>query len=329
MSSGRTSGFQDPCDPAPRGSHGECVTIAGDPPLVTGGEHVGTLVVMRYPTKLFAKAADHTYVECAGGGRGWSCWGGKTNGTELRRATGSTRRADAIAEPDERANITCYLINGVCHQAANRILRPANITVRDARGYPLSEALYTAYGRQLFWPCRGGDYQHPNVVGDLPECAPAEPTAAEDEAPTEADELDRAYLEDAQVIYDRYTAAMSAAEEAQEPPDRIRSEFHLMLFAHMLDFRLGAIMEDTTRDRLLRVRGETEERQLSVESAYAGGELREPAALVSAVNSLTIDFQQQIAEHTTDAQYEALFELPKAELIVLADPDIMSEGLGA
>lgn len=167
------------------------------------------------------------------------------------------------------------------------------------------------------------------MVGDLPECAPAEPTAAEDKAPTEADELDRAYLEDAQVIYDRYTAAMSAAEEAQEPPDRIRSEFHLMLFAHMLDFRLGAIMEDTTRDRLLRVRGETEERQLSVESAYAGGELREPAALVSAVNSLTIDFQQQIAEHTTDAQYEALFELPKAELIVLADPDIMSEGLGA
>src|SRR5947199_331551 len=82
------------------------------------------LVVMHYPTDLFADAADHTYVKCEGGGRAWACWGGKTGGKELRRATGSTQRADAIAERDEKASITCYLINGVCHQAANRILLP-------------------------------------------------------------------------------------------------------------------------------------------------------------------------------------------------------------
>ena len=44
---------------------------------------MGTLVVMRYPTRLFADAADHTYVECAGGGKAWGCWGGKTGGTAL------------------------------------------------------------------------------------------------------------------------------------------------------------------------------------------------------------------------------------------------------
>jgi hypothetical protein len=288
---------------------------------------MGTLVVMRYPTTLVANAADHTYVECAGGGRGWSCWGGKSGGTELRRATGSTARADAIAEPNERAKITCYLVNGVCHQAANRILMPAAITVNGARGYPLSEALYTVYGRQGFWPCRGGFHQHPDVDGDLPECAPAEPPAAEEE-PTEADQLDRAYLEGALAIYLRYTEAMGAAEDAPAPPDEIRAEFHLALFAHMLDSRLQPIMEDTTRDRLLDVRRETERKQLAVESKYANEQLR-GRELVEAVNSLTIDFQQQVAENTTDAQYEALFELPKEEQIVLADPEVTGEGLGA
>ena len=288
---------------------------------------MGTLVVMRYPTKLFANAADHTYVECAGGGRGWSCWGGKSGGTELRRATGSTARADAIAEPDERANITCYLINGVCHQAANRILRPAGITVRGARGYPLSQALYTVYGRQGIWPCRGRDDQHPGVHGDLPECASADASGAEEE-PSEADQLDRAYLEGELAIYQRYSQAMGVAEDAPRPPDEIRAEFHLALFAHMLDFRLQPAMEDTTRARLLDVRRETERKQLAVESEYASEQLRGPD-LVEAVNSLTIDFQQQIAENTTDAQYVALFELPKEEQIVLADPEIMSEELGA
>lgn len=66
-------------------------------------------------------------VACGTLGKVWGCWGGKTGGTALRRAPGSTLRADRIAEPDERAGITCYLINGVCHQAANRILLPAGI----------------------------------------------------------------------------------------------------------------------------------------------------------------------------------------------------------
>src|SRR5215831_11686284 len=64
---------------------------------------MGDLVAKRYPTRLFANLADHTYVECGTGGKAWACWGGKTGGTELRRATGSTVRADEIAEPGEHA----------------------------------------------------------------------------------------------------------------------------------------------------------------------------------------------------------------------------------
>lgn len=96
---------------------------------------MGTLMVMTYPTNLLAKAADHTYVQCGTGNKAWGCWGGN----ELRRGTGSTNRADKIAQPDEKAGIKCYLINGVCHQAANRILISAGITVRGARGYNVSE----------------------------------------------------------------------------------------------------------------------------------------------------------------------------------------------
>src|SRR5262245_20987312 len=87
---------------------------------------MGVLIAKKYPTNLFAKLADHTYVECGTGRKAWSCWGGKTGGTEFRRDLGSTLQADQIAEPNERGGITCYLINGVCHQAANRILLPAN-----------------------------------------------------------------------------------------------------------------------------------------------------------------------------------------------------------
>src|SRR5215470_17682530 len=106
---------------------------------------MGTLVAMRYPTVLALGAADHTYVRCGTGGKAWGCWGGKTGGSFLRSGPGSTNRADAIAEPNEHAGVTCYLVNGVCHQAANRILLPAAITVTGARGYSVSTAMYGVY----------------------------------------------------------------------------------------------------------------------------------------------------------------------------------------
>ena len=52
---------------------------------------MGTLIAKKYPTKLFLKAADHTYVECGTGGKAWSCWGGKTGGTAFNSGTGTTR----------------------------------------------------------------------------------------------------------------------------------------------------------------------------------------------------------------------------------------------
>jgi hypothetical protein len=85
---------------------------------------MGILIGKAYQTQMFFGLADHTYVECITGKEGWSCWGGKTGGREIVRGTGSTKQANVIATSNERAGITCYGINGVCHQAANRILWP-------------------------------------------------------------------------------------------------------------------------------------------------------------------------------------------------------------
>ena len=84
---------------------------------------MGTLIAMHY--SIAGGLADHTYVKCSTDNAAWRCFGEQTGGNPLRRGDGSTMRADKIAGPNEDGNLNCYLINGVCHQAANRILLPA------------------------------------------------------------------------------------------------------------------------------------------------------------------------------------------------------------
>jgi hypothetical protein len=275
---------------------------------------VGILVVKAYPTTLFAEAADHTYVECGTGTVGWSCWGGKTGGTAVRQAGGSTIRANDIAEPKERAGITCYLINGVCHQAANRILLSAGITVDGVRGYALSNALYGTYGRASRWPCRAPFNQHPTTTGDLPACV-VPPTAVSAPTRSDLDEADARYLAGVLAIYrefDRVFVAPVAREE--------RENFHLQLFAHMVDFFLGSGLGDR-RQELIEIRRDTEQRQQQVEEQVTSDEPLGPD-LIQEVNDLTLDFQTNLAQISTDQEYEQLLQLPKEERIVLADPEV-------
>lgn len=273
---------------------------------------MGTLVVKAYPTTLFRKAADHTYVECGTGAVGWSCWGGKTGGMAVRQASGSTVRANDIAEPNERAGITCYLINGVCHQAANRILLPAGITVNGVRGYPLSNALYGTYGRGGTWPCMAPFNQHPTTTGDLPSCV-APPTVISAPLRTDQDETDARYLAGILAIYREYDRVFVARVAREE-----RERFHLQLFAYMVDFYLGSGLGDR-RQELIEVRRHTEQRQQEVED-QTDGPLR--PGLIQEVNDLTLDFQANLAQVTTDDEYERLLQLPKEERIVLADPGV-------
>jgi hypothetical protein len=290
---------------------------------------MGALVAFRYPTQLFLKLADHTYVACSTLGKAWGCWGGKTGGTELRRAPGSTRRADAIAEPNERAGITCYLVNGVCHQAANRILLPAGITVQGARGYSVSSALFGTYGRPrgILGFCRAPFDRHAGVSGDLDACIEAaRPRDAEDggtpDATDSGNPRERVYLERTLELY----ADSEKRFEAFAGVDEI-VRFQLAQFDLFLDYKLGDDPQHREfaatggRDALMRIREETEHERLAAEQRFSdSGDIE---AFRRDDDELTLRFQNQVGKVLDGARYTALLDLEKGDDVTLADPEIL------
>ncbi len=312
-----------------------CEPCLVDSPSEKGGGRMGILVAKNYSTSLFARAADHTYVECSTGAKAWSCWGGKTGGTVLRRAVGSTKRADAIAEPNERAGIKCYLINGVCHQAANRILLPARITVHRARGYSVSLAMFGAYGRVGIWPCHAPFNKHPGSGADLPECVPSGADAELDDlVSTVTDQLDWNYVREELALYEQHLdlftvpRPMTQASAGTFGAFRDAVEvFHLRLFLHMLDHYLGPRLGANLRDRLLAIRRGIETRRMKLEVDYAAGTVA-GYEFATLFNQITLAFQDQMADAMTNGQYQTLFRLNKDERVILADPEISKAVFG-
>lgn len=282
---------------------------------------MGTLIAMAYPTEMFANLADHTYVKCGTGRKAWGCWGGKTGGHQLRSGTGSTKRADCIAKPDEKAGIKCYLINGVCHQAANRILLPARITVRGARGYSISEALFGTYGRVGYWPCKSPFDKCPRVTGDLPECIPAKAKLTAEAVPLSTpDKLDWHYINGVLRLYDEATTTLKSRSVTAPQA----TAFHLKLFMYMAEFHLGPMLDKTLGKRLKQVRGNTEKARMKIEKPFAEGETG-VKEFAKSFDQLTLDFQDEMANAMTQEQYLTLFDLKPGERIVLADQRIVSE----
>jgi hypothetical protein len=286
---------------------------------------MGTLKVMAYRTTLFAKLADHTYVECGTGRKAWSCWGGKTGGRELRRGTGSTKRANSIAGKDEKAGIKCYLVNGVCHQAANRILLPAGITVRGARGYTISESLFGTYGRVGVWPCKSPFNKYPSVTGDLRECADAKrikytAKVLESRSLGAEDKLDWHYIKGVLNIYNEANTILKAKSVTAAQA----KSFHLKLFMYMAEFNLGSMLDGTLAKRLKQVRGETEKSWSKIERPFAAAET-DTDEFVAEFNRLTLNFQDEMANALTPEQYFTLFDLKPSERVILADPNIVSK----
>lgn len=288
---------------------------------------MGTLVAKRYPAKIppVGKVADHTYVECGTGKKGWKCFGGKSGGSAFRQGHGSTKQANRIGGSDEDGGLRCYLINGVCHQAANRTLYPASITVEGARGYGVSQAMFSTYGRLGALACKSPFNKYEDVSGDLAQCVSGDVDNRLEEAYrlSARDQLDAAELRAIQTMYQRYgmfddhKVAAVSAEEAEE--------FHVQLFAVMAQFRLANLLGDAQLERLLSIRRGIEQRHMDIEKRHAAGAL-EGSALAVAVNALTIDLQEQFARELTDAQYESLLGLRKGDLIVLADPEVIPYG---
>ena len=287
---------------------------------------MGRLVVRRYPTKLFLKLADHTYVECGTGVKGWSCWGGKTGGSFLRDGLGSTKRANAIAEENERAGITCYLINGVCHQAANRILIPADITVDGALGYTLSISLFGLYGKPkgFLGKCKAPFNMHEGVSGDLPECV-GSPDSIQQPLSFNTGRLDYnddSYMRSVKSLYQRATLEEIVA------PRNVR-EFHMEQFRLLITHKLGSPQErltPSTLDALLTARETFEELRLEAEEEFAAR--GDALAFAAKFDALTLKFQDDAAEALEPSDYYAMFNLSPEERYLLADPDIVAAAYG-
>ncbi len=104
-----------------------------------------------YAVKMRGLRWDHTYVRSSDGHR-WRCWGRDTGGRPICSGRGDSAVADCLSQPNSHAGIN-YLLTGVCHQTANRILYPAGVLVSMARGYNQSVFFWGTYGLGG-WPQR-------------------------------------------------------------------------------------------------------------------------------------------------------------------------------
>jgi hypothetical protein len=292
---------------------------------------MGTLIAMRYRLALTANLADHTYVVCGDGAKAWGCWGDDAGGTALRSGAGSTRRADAIAGGHARAGIDCYLINGVCHQAANRVLLPAGITVRGAAGYDVSEALFGTYGRPhgLAGLCPAPFFRRAGIDGDLAPgrtrvevLRPGRLSAA-----ARADERvlrrrERRYLAAVQDLYGRATVATTLASSARHTNEA--EDFQMLLFRLKVAFQLPSAASGRMAIRLDVIRRATERVRLDIERSFLHGDLT-PLAFAHEFNGIVLAFQEAAAGVLSRRDYRALFGGARGDAYVLANPAIVQQ----
>lgn len=285
---------------------------------------MGTLVAVKYPTWLFLKLFDHTYVMCSTGAVRWSCWGGKTGGQQFKRGTASTLRAGMIADWDEKAGIRCYLINGVCHQAANRILLETGQTVKGARGYWVSSSLYGVYGRETVIPgvCQSPFHKHPGVTGDLPLCVstriPDEPQAAA-LSDDQDDARYRAFLHETLALY------QSRENMDTEASALTAGQFQIELFRQLIRYRLDpGLLGEIPEQELMELRSWVEEERLPLDQGINEGTM-DVDSFVSSYNELTERFQEEALQILGPEGYMALFDLEPGDTVVLGDPEIAYE----
>ena len=290
---------------------------------------MGTLVAWHYRSNLFAKMADHTYVTCGNGARRWKCWGGCKGGDALIQGAGETKQANAIAQPDGRAGITCYLINGVCHQSANRVLFPAGITVHGARGYYISESLYGPYGRPhgAFGTCNAPFDRHTGMSGDLPESTVIQGQHIADESDSIAKianqhpEPER-YTEYLRRVNDLYAGA--EMKELEVEPAKLLP-FQLKLFEELIRFKLGSsFLNKRKTENLQEVRGQIEDERISIENSFGRNNISVDE-FVSGFNSLTESFQKQMANILKRGEYTQFLGIEPDDMVVLGDVDIARE----
>lgn len=104
-----------------------------------------TLIAKALDIPWMSPGPDHIYVESSSGFGPWGCFGRSAGGYEVARGVGSGEQADFLSQPRGTTGLV-YGVEGVCHQAANRILIPAGVTVLKAPGVLFTYLIYGVYG---------------------------------------------------------------------------------------------------------------------------------------------------------------------------------------
>ena len=123
-------------------------------------QHKGIHTITAYGLYAVIKAlegkADHTYVigvdKKTGHQLVWNCGGAYEGGRQLTTGEADGMTCDCISLRMEDIKLAGgmagirYGIDGVCHQAANRIMYPAGLVVNKANGWKLSSKMYGRLG---------------------------------------------------------------------------------------------------------------------------------------------------------------------------------------
>ena len=270
--------------------------------------------------------ADHTYVTCLGG-YAWPCWGRSAGGRAISSGPGSTAQADCFSQTNSHAGLI-YGITGVCHQTANRILWPSQVTVRKAKLYWVSHLIYGTYGTSLSgWLKRLNNCSI--VQGEIPECNPRAESEKGEQAVSgydlPEDELDKTYLNDLQALYDELPTTsdpeifqgpnISAGFEVAEPAFMARE---VELAANQL---LGA---DFSRDAIRgvqEVQASTAKEIVAVGQAVAQGEMY-GGEMAKTINGIAQNALNFCAEILGNEAYIAYMGIEPRETFNLVDQEI-------
>lgn len=272
---------------------------------------MGQLIAKRFRTTGAAYLADHTYVEC-GAGKAWGCFGGSQNGEVINSGFGSTARADAIAEPDAKAGVGRYLIDGVCHQAANRILLPANRLVTAARGYWLSVSIFGTYGRSDF-------NMHSSVKGDLPECSGKGAQVVRKPKFFRMMDETKHFIRSNRVSQSKFSFKTSSSLDLVNfNVNRFMKDVELLLpSASGKSSLLGLKNAKSTVELFLEFQG----RELKRDKINAAGYVRE-------FDRMTDKFQDDAANALSTGDYERIFKVRPEVRIRLSDPEAVDLAFG-
>jgi len=255
--------------------------------------------------------ADHTYVKSSDGKK-WGCWGRDEGGRKICEGKGSSKKANCLSNPEGKALIV-YAVTGVCHQTANRILRPSRKTVSKAQAYAASWALYGAYGgtNKMISP----EWKTHEVACGIWDIRPDPVHLSEDP------ERDH-HFEDLHIAYSKMAKAVS--ENRASVPEAA-DELRKMELEAVVQTR---IKSGLTPNKLISIASSRADMLAELEPALMALTVQESISdCADRANKLLNDFLVSVAKTLDADEFKALFDVAPGTQVIVAEPHIVSHWL--